>query len=124
MPNPTCENCGHAISRPITRRQQDIWTRIKAGMSNKEIARDLDLSEGTVKVHVAALYRSLGVKNRAGAAAAGTRTLTEQRFPVLAAPPTRLPAAVSCVASVLRERRRPGNGRFPVAPVPCLAGRS
>src|SRR5271165_4609610 len=124
MTDPTCENCGHAISRPITPRQQDIWTRIKAGMSNKEIARDLDLSEGTVKVHVAALYRSLGVKNRAGAAAAGARILTEHRFPVLAVPATRMPAAVSCVASVLRERRRIGNGRFPVAHVPWLVSRS
>jgi hypothetical protein len=50
-----------------------------AGMSNKEIARDLDLGVGTVKIHVAGLYRNLGVKNRAAAATAGLRMLTKQR---------------------------------------------
>jgi DNA-binding NarL/FixJ family response regulator len=39
------------------------------GLSNKEIARELALAEGTVKVHLAALYRSLRVRNRAGAVA-------------------------------------------------------
>jgi DNA-binding NarL/FixJ family response regulator len=34
------------------------------GMSNKELARDLKLGEGTVKIHVAALFRNLGVKSR------------------------------------------------------------
>ena len=46
-----------------------------AGRSNKEIARALDLGEGTVKVHVAALLRALGVDNRSGAAAVGASLL-------------------------------------------------
>jgi regulatory LuxR family protein len=57
-----------------------------AGMSNKEIARDLDLGVGTVKIHVAGLFRSLGVKNRAAAAAAGMRSTTEQRGAFAASP--------------------------------------
>jgi hypothetical protein len=48
-------------------------------MSNKEIARDLDLAVGTVKVHVAGLFRSLGVKNRAAAAAARNPLRIEHR---------------------------------------------
>jgi DNA-binding CsgD family transcriptional regulator len=85
MTAPTGGGCGRV--HQITRRQRDIWTRIIAGMSNKEIARDLDLGVGTVKIHVASLYRNLGVKNRAAAAAAGLRMLTEQRQ-TLAAPST------------------------------------
>jgi DNA-binding NarL/FixJ family response regulator len=48
------------------------------GMSNKELARDLKLGEGTVKIHVAALFRNLGVKSRAAAAAAGMRMFQEE----------------------------------------------
>jgi DNA-binding NarL/FixJ family response regulator len=42
-------------------------------MSNKEIARDLGLGEGTVKIHVAALGRKLHLKTRTAIAAAGAR---------------------------------------------------
>jgi DNA-binding NarL/FixJ family response regulator len=45
------------------------------GLSNKEIARELSLGEGTVKVHVAALFRVLGVTSRSAAAAEGARRL-------------------------------------------------
>ena len=45
--------------------------RLSEGQSNKTIARDLDLSEKTVKVHVTAIFRALNVINRTQAAAAG-----------------------------------------------------
>ena len=86
MTAPIDERCGHAFAIQITRRQQDILRRITAGMSNKEIARDLDLALGTVKVHVAGLFRGLGVKNRTAAAAAGMRSTTEQRGAFAASP--------------------------------------
>ena len=86
MTSSTNYNFNQGLARPLTRRQQDILTRIAAGMSNKEIARDLDLGLGTVKVHVASLFRSLGVKNRAAAAAAGMRSTTEQRGAFAASP--------------------------------------
>lgn len=57
----------------LTPRQAQVLPLVVKGLSNKEIARALSMGEGTVKVHVAALYRALGVTSRAAAAAAATR---------------------------------------------------
>lgn len=54
----------------LTPRQRQVVRLIAQGKSNKEIARALRLAEGTIKVHVNALYRTLSVRNRAGAVAA------------------------------------------------------
>jgi ATP/maltotriose-dependent transcriptional regulator MalT len=59
----------------LTRRQRQVLDLLLNGSSNKEIARSLSLAEGTVKVHVGALFRTLGVSNRTSAAIAGTRLL-------------------------------------------------
>ena len=59
----------------LTKRQLDVLALIVQGLSNKEIARQLNLGEGTVKVHVAALFRALGVTSRSAAAAEGARRL-------------------------------------------------
>ena len=52
----------------LTRRETDVLRGIREGKSNKEIARDLDLQEVTVKLHVKTLSRKLGAKNRTHAA--------------------------------------------------------
>jgi DNA-binding NarL/FixJ family response regulator len=54
----------------ITPRQNDVLRLLATGKSNKEIARKLNLSEHTVKIHVASLLRALGVTNRTQAALA------------------------------------------------------
>jgi DNA-binding NarL/FixJ family response regulator len=59
----------------LTPRQRGVLALLVQGKSNKAIARDLDLGEGTVKVHMAALFRSLGVRTRTAAAVAGGRLL-------------------------------------------------
>jgi two-component system, NarL family, nitrate/nitrite response regulator NarL len=61
-------NGGRAL---LTDRQIEVLRRLSAGQSNKTIARDLDLSEKTVKAHVTAIFRALNVVNRTQAAAAG-----------------------------------------------------
>ncbi len=57
----------------LTRRQQEVLELLIKGKSNKEIALALKLGEGTVKVHLAAIFRHFGVNNRAAAAVAATR---------------------------------------------------
>lgn len=56
-----------AVAR-LTPRQRDVLREIGRGRSTKEIARNLDLAEGTVKIHLAAIFRTLGVRNRTEAA--------------------------------------------------------
>lgn len=65
----------HDTLSSLTRRQHEVLRAIVDGKQNKTIARELDLGEGTVKIHVAALLRSLRVPNRAAAAAFGARLL-------------------------------------------------
>jgi DNA-binding NarL/FixJ family response regulator len=64
----------------LTPRQREVLGLLLKGKSNKEIARALNLGEGTVKVHMAGLFRTLGVNTRAAAAAAGTHLLYESYF--------------------------------------------
>ncbi|MCP1675314.1 DNA-binding NarL/FixJ family response regulator [Natronocella acetinitrilica] len=52
----------------LTPRQLDVLFLVREGKSNKEIARRLDLSEGTVKIHCMSIFRVLGVANRTQAA--------------------------------------------------------
>lgn len=54
----------------LTPRQREILQLLVEGRTNKEIAAALDLSIGTVKIHLAAIFRALGVTTRAAAAAA------------------------------------------------------
>lgn len=56
----------------LTQRQWDVLNCLRAGKSNKQIAYELGLSEGTVKIHVTAIFKSLGVKNRTQAVIAAT----------------------------------------------------
>jgi DNA-binding NarL/FixJ family response regulator len=64
------------IDAVLTPRQHDVFELIVQGMSNKEIARNLQLAEGTVKIHIKALFAKLGVRRRAAVAVAGTRLLS------------------------------------------------
>ena len=64
-----------AAASSLTPRQRDVLQLISEGLSNKEIGTRLTLAEGTVKLHVAAVLRAIGVANRAHAAAVATQYL-------------------------------------------------
>ena len=59
----------------LTKREQQIVMMVSDGLSNKGVGRRLDLSEGTVKVHLHNIYRKLSVNNRTAltAMAVGSR---------------------------------------------------
>lgn len=48
----------------LTPRQRDVLAGIVKGLSNKEIARELEIAEGTVKIHLAALFAHFAARNR------------------------------------------------------------
>jgi two-component system response regulator DesR len=52
---------------PLSEREREVLQLISAGSTNREIAEQLYLSPHTVKEHTSALYRKLGVRNRAEA---------------------------------------------------------
>jgi len=53
----------------LTRRQQDVLKLMQSGLSNQNIGDELGLTLPTVKMHVSALFKKLGVKNRTEAVA-------------------------------------------------------
>lgn len=55
------------LDSPLSEREQEVLSLIATGSTNKEIARHLHLSPHTVKEHTSAIYRKLGVRNRAEA---------------------------------------------------------
>lgn len=57
----------------LTERQLEILALISKGLSNKLIARELFLSENTVKVHVSAILRALSLSNRTQAGLVGQK---------------------------------------------------
>ena len=56
-----------------TERQVEVLRLVASGLSNKEIAKALDLSDKTVKVHLSAIFKALGVVNRMQAANAARK---------------------------------------------------
>ena len=67
------EAATRAVRVRLTPRQWDVLEYLAEGKPNKEIARALDLSEPTIKLHVTALFKEMGVTNRTQAAVRATK---------------------------------------------------
>ena len=52
------------MAAELSPRQREVFARALRGVPNKLIARELGIAEGTVKVHLAMVYKALGVRNR------------------------------------------------------------
>jgi DNA-binding NarL/FixJ family response regulator len=61
------------LDTALTERQAQVLELLSQGKSNKLIARELGIAEGTVKCHVASVLRMLNVRNRTSAAMAASR---------------------------------------------------
>lgn len=58
----------NALASRLSERELQVLKGLTEGKSNKEIARDLDLTEPTIKLHMKTLYRKVGASNRTQAA--------------------------------------------------------
>ena len=67
-PLPARTSRAAAPQQQLTPRQSEVLNLLSQGLSNKLIARHLDISENTVRVHVQTLLKLFQVTNRAGAA--------------------------------------------------------
>ncbi|MEU1272125.1 response regulator transcription factor [Streptomyces sp. NPDC005799] len=60
-------------NEPLSNREREVLALVARGTSNREIARELFISEATVKTHLTHLYAKLGVSDRAAAVATAYR---------------------------------------------------
>jgi two-component system, NarL family, nitrate/nitrite response regulator NarL len=58
--------CGWSEGLPgiLTQREGEIMRLVCAGLSNKEIGRELNISDGTIKIHLHHIYQKLAINNR------------------------------------------------------------
>ncbi|MBF0425931.1 MAG: AAA family ATPase [Magnetococcales bacterium] len=102
---------------PLTERQNQILRLVQMGHSNKEVARTLSISEGTVKQHLLEVYRRLNVTNRTMAAAVGRHGEAESLFlPTSVGNPE--PARGKPAASATSMPPPPAFPRFTAAMLP------
>jgi DNA-binding NarL/FixJ family response regulator len=64
LPDPGRQRDRDALLSKLTDREQTVFAQLAAGRSNREIATDLHLSEGTVKIHVGRILAKLGLRDR------------------------------------------------------------
>jgi DNA-binding NarL/FixJ family response regulator len=72
-PDPSAVLAGRSTLSSLTPRQMDVLRCVIQGKSNKIIARELDVSEGTVKAHLSSVLRALGTRNRTEAVYAAAK---------------------------------------------------
>ena len=64
LPDPGKQHDRDAVLSKLTERERTVFAELAAGRSNREIASELHLSEGTVKIHVGRILTKLGLRDR------------------------------------------------------------
>ena len=88
--SPSVIHASQAQTRGLSARELNVLEGLKEGLPNKQIARQLEITEATVKVHVKSILRKTGVRNRTQVAMWATRQkldCTSGLSPALQAPP-------------------------------------
>ena len=80
---PSPASLGSPTEETLTHRQLAVLALLAKGSSNKQIARDLDISDVTVKAHMTAILRKLGVSTRSQAIVAFQRDRLSHGQPTL-----------------------------------------
>ena len=79
------------LTQTLTAREREIMLLVATGLSNKAVARQLAISEGTIKIHLHNIFRKTGVSNRTALAAASLpnqkQDLIHRTMPAAAAVP-------------------------------------
>src|SRR5690606_23487584 len=65
---------GDGAAAGLTPRQSEVLALVAQGLSNKEVGDRLDMSPSTVRAHVSAIFKTLGVENRTQAATSEVAT--------------------------------------------------
>src|SRR5258706_340003 len=76
-----------ALLEPLTERESEVVTFLASGMSNRDIADAMILSENTVKTHLKSIFQKIGVSSRAQAVA---RIVTDPAFQRVSGPSANL----------------------------------
>lgn len=69
LPSPTRD----ALLASLTERERQVVSLVSSGLSNKEIGKELNLKEGTIKVHLHNVFKKLSIRNRTMLASANRR---------------------------------------------------
>jgi DNA-binding NarL/FixJ family response regulator len=64
----------------LTKHEREIVCLVSEGLSNKEIARRLNLCDGTIKVHLHHIYQKLAIRNRMALTGSGMSNDIEQQL--------------------------------------------
>jgi len=70
-------SAGRILTDGLTQREREVMLLVADGLSNKEVGRRLNLSDGTVKIHLHNIYQKTGVGNRTALTAAAVSQRNE-----------------------------------------------
>ena len=69
FPKPTRRAVEMTMLRRLSVRERELMLLVAEGLSNKEVAGQLDISERTVETHLQSIFRKLGIRKRTRLAA-------------------------------------------------------